>query len=66
MTWEGEMTKMKAVNLKKLYNFVVENLFWNHLSKKNMFEFWWHLNLNFLNDLWWINNQNEVLDLKKL
>ena len=34
MTWEGEMTKMKAVNLKKLYNFVVENLFWNHLSKK--------------------------------
>jgi hypothetical protein len=32
----GETIKIKVVDLEKLYNFVVDNLFiWNHISKKD-------------------------------
>jgi hypothetical protein len=33
------MTKTKIVDFEELYNFVVDDLIWNHLSKKITFEF---------------------------
>jgi hypothetical protein len=33
------MTKTKIVDFEELYNFVVDDLIWNYLSKKIMFEF---------------------------
>jgi hypothetical protein len=36
MTLDGETTKIKVVDPKMLYNFVVDNfLIWNHLVKEN-------------------------------
>ena len=36
MTSDGETTKIKVVDLKKLYSFVTDNFFiWNHLSLEN-------------------------------
>ena len=39
-TLDEEMSKIKFVDLEKLYNFVVDNFFiWSHLVKETMFEF---------------------------
>ena len=39
-TSDGEMTKMNFVILKRLWNFVVDNvLIWNHLAMRKLFEF---------------------------
>jgi hypothetical protein len=36
MTLDGETTKMKVVDLEKLWNFVADNFFiWNHLTNEN-------------------------------
>ena len=36
MTSDGETTKTKVIDLKKLNNFAVDNIFiWNHLAKDN-------------------------------
>jgi hypothetical protein len=36
MTSDGQTEQTKVVDLKKLWNFVVDNfLIWNHLVKKN-------------------------------
>ena len=46
MTLDGEITKMKVVDAKKLWNIVVDNfLIWNHLVKKNYV--WIFKNLKF-------------------
>jgi hypothetical protein len=50
-----KMTKMKIVDLEKLYNFFI----WDHFVKENyvwISQIW---NLNFSNDLGWRNNKNE-------
>jgi len=67
MTSDGEMTKTKVVDLKKLYNFVVDNFFiWNHLSMKKSREFAHIWNSNFSNDLGWRNNQNKSCSSQKI
>ena len=67
MTSDGQIAKTKVIDLKKLWNFVVDNFFiWNHLVMKNyvwISQIW---NLNFINDLEWRNYQNKVVDLEKL
>jgi hypothetical protein len=46
MTLDGETTKIKVVDPKMLYNFVVDNfLIWNHLVKENYV--WISKNLKF-------------------
>ena len=46
MTLDGETTKMKVVDLKKFWNFVVDNfLIWSHLVKENYV--WIFKNLKF-------------------
>ena len=61
------MTKTKVVDLKKLYNFVVDNFFiWNHLSMKKSREFAHIWNSNFSNDLGWRNNQNKSCSAQKI
>jgi len=59
MTFDGETTEMKVIDLEKLYNFVVDNFFvWDHFVKENYVwtsQIW---NLNFSNDLGWRNHQN--------
>ena len=40
MTSDGQTAKTKVVDLKKLWNFVVDNFFiWNHPVMKTTFEF---------------------------
>ena len=46
MISDGETTKIKVVDLEKLWNFVVDNfLIWNHLVKENYV--WISKNLKF-------------------
>jgi hypothetical protein len=46
MTSDGETTKIKVVDLEKLWNFVVDNfLIWNHLINENYV--WIFKNLKF-------------------
>jgi hypothetical protein len=60
MTSNGKTIKIKVVDLKKLWKFVVDNfLIWNHyviLKYVWSFQIW---NLNFANDLGWRNYQNK-------
>jgi hypothetical protein len=57
---DEHMTKIKVVDLDKLYNFVVEHFLIqiNFDNKKYVWisQIW---NLNFSNDLGWRNSQNE-------
>ena len=60
MILDGKTTKMKIVDLKKLWNFVIDNfMIWNHLVMQTyvwVFQIW---NSNFVNDLGWRNFLNE-------
>jgi hypothetical protein len=54
------MTKTKVIDLKELYNFIVDNFFiWNHLSKENYVLIFHIVNSIFSNDLGWRNDQNQ-------
>ena len=60
MTSDGETAKTKVVDLKKLYNFVVDYFFiWIHLVKEKYVWISHILNLNFSNNLGWRNSKNE-------
>ena len=66
-TSDGEMTKMNFVILKRLWNFVVDNvLIWNHLAMRKLrlnLKIW---NSNFINDLGWRNSLNENYRSRKV
>jgi hypothetical protein len=66
MTSDGETTKPKVVDLKKLCNFVVNFFIWNHLSNKKSCEYPHIWNLNFSNDLGWRNDQNKSCSSRKV
>jgi hypothetical protein len=64
---DDQMTKLKVVDLEKLWNYVVDNfLIWNHLVKENYVWIFKKLKFEFLNDLGWTNRKTKVVDLKKL
>ena len=66
-TSDREITKINFVDLKKLWNFVVDNfLIWNHLVNKNYIwisQIWIS---NFVNDLGWRKYQNESCRSRKV
>ena len=68
MTLDGQIAKIKVVNLKKLCNFVVDNfLIWNHLSKKNYGRISSHFKFNFFQTTSdGEMSETKVVDLKKL
>jgi len=59
---DREVHKTKVLDLKKLYNFIVDNFFiWNYLSNKNYI---W--SLKFSNELGWRNDQNKTCRFQKV
>ena len=62
-----KITKIKVINLEKLYNFVVDNFFiWDYFMKENYVGISQNWNLNFSNDLRWRNNWNESYRSRKV
>ena len=58
------MTKAKVIDLKKLYNFVVDKFFiLNHVSNENYVWISHIWNSKFSNNFGWRNDQNNVVDL---
>jgi hypothetical protein len=67
MTTDGQTAKTKVVDVKKLWNCVVDNFFiWNHLIMKNYIWIYQILNSNFVNNLDRETNKMKVIDLEKL
>jgi hypothetical protein len=67
MTLDGETTKIKVVDPKRLYNFVADNfLIWNHLVKENYIWIFKNLKFEFLNTLDGQTAKTKVIDLKKI
>ena len=60
---DGEMTKIKVIDIDELYNFVVDDIFsWNRLVSENVV--WTYHNLKFKFYVGQLNSDGEITKIK--